>query len=180
MYIKNMVCDRCIKTVKKVFSHNGIDDARVSLGRVIIDNYINVNMDSLSKDLINEGFEIIIDQDKKLVNQIKSIIINTIHHQDQKPFKMSDNLASKLNRSYSNLSHLFSQIEQKTIEQFTIEHKIEKAKELLTYAEMTISEISYLLDYSSPQHFARQFKKITGITPTEFIKDSSRKKLDTI
>lgn len=175
-----MVCDRCIKTVKEVFNQHGVDNAIVSLGLVIINDDTNVNMVSLRTRLIKEGFEIVVDQDLKLVNQIKSIIVDAIHYQDQKSFKMSDYLASKLNRSYSNLSHLFSQIEQKTIEQFTIEHKIEKAKELLTYGEMTISEISYLLDYSSPQHFARQFKKTTGITPTEYLKDTRRKKLDTI
>lgn len=176
-----MVCDRCIKVVGETFSNNDMNVTKGKLGEVILNgDYDLSKLRLVNEQLIKEGFEIIFDQDEQLVNEIKSLIIDAIHHKKLDLNKISTYLSDHLNISYSKLSTMFSKSENKTIEAFTIEHRIEKAKELLSYHELTISEISYQLNYSSPQHLARQFKKITGITPTEYIQSGERKKLDTI
>ena len=80
------------------------------------------------------------------------------------------------------LSSLFSSVEGRTIENYFIEQRIEKAKELLIYGKLTLSQIAFDLEYSSTSHLSTQFKKITGLTPTYFkeIGIAKRKSLDKI
>ena len=176
-----MVCNRCIKVVKEELVRNNINFMEVGLGFIKFKEKIS-NKNLLKNILKKEGFEFVEDYETSIVSQIKSLIIENIHHKKNKPLhqNFSDFLSLNINLGYSQLSKFFSELEAKTIEQFIIEQKIEKVKELLIYNELSLSQISYDLNYSSPQHLSRQFKQITGLTPTQFKKIGNRKKLDTI
>jgi YesN/AraC family two-component response regulator len=119
------------------------------------------------------GFELLNDRRMKLVEQIKNEIIRLVHHQENADqiVNLTQYLPNVIGCSYSSLSKLFSEIEGLTIEKYLILQKVEKAKELLFYEELTISEIAYQLNYSSSQHFSRQFKSVTGLTPTGYVKN---------
>ena len=178
-----MVCNRCIKVVTQELIKNEIDFIRVDLGVIFFDTELSINAkEKLNKLLKKEEFEIVENYNSKITNQIKLLIIDLIHRGKEKPANQSfsEYISAHLKMDYSNLSKLFSETENKTIEHYTIEQRIEKAKELLIYNELTLSQISYELHYSSPQHLSRQFKQITGMTPTQFKKIGKRKKLDTI
>jgi AraC-like DNA-binding protein len=188
IHIKNMVCGRCISVVKAIVLNHGLHPLNIELGIVTIkepeltDDSRNV----LFEDLKEQGFELLDSSKSKILDRIKSIIINNIHHQERLNLKVnwSDLIASELHHDYNSLSALFSSVEGITIEQYIIRQKIEKAKELIFYDERNLSEIAFLLEYSSVQHFSTQFKKITGLTPTEFkkMRDSNkqRRPLDAI
>ncbi len=181
--IKNMVCNRCIKVVREELLKNNIAIKKVNLGEIELEEEISPTIkEQIKKILQKEGFEIIEDFDLSIINKVKTSIIEIIHQEINKPKNQnfSDYLVENINLNYSYLSKLFSEINGKTIEHFIIEQKIERVKELLIYDELTLSQISYELDYSSPQHLSRQFKQITGLTPTQFKKIGKRKKLDTI
>ncbi len=181
--VKNMVCDRCIKVVKNELLKNDIEFSSVDLGFIRFPHVVSeVTKENLRGILKKEGFELIEDSETIVVNQIKSLIIESIHSQKEKPpdQNFSDFISSNMGMGYSYLSKLFSEVEGKTIEHFTIAQRIERAKELLFYNELTLSQISYELGYSSPQHLSRQFKQLTGSTPTEHKKMGRRKKIDTI
>ena len=121
--------------------------------------------------LAEKGFELLDDKDSRIINQIKAIIIEQIHHQEQPIGKnFSTLLSEKLHYDYAHLSRLFSAVEGKTIERFIMTQKIEKVKELLTYDELSLSEIAYDMGYSSTAHLSGQFKKVTGMSPTAFKK----------
>jgi AraC-like DNA-binding protein len=181
--VKNMVCDRCIKVVKEELLNNNIDFERVELGKIhFYKNLSNDEMIKLKSIIAKEGFEIVEAFDYKIVNQIKTLIIENIFHGRHKVLDQnySTFLASNLDIEYGQLSRVFSELEGRTIENYIIQQKIERVKELISYNELTISQISYELNYSSPQHLSRQFKQITGITPTRYKNIGSRGKLDTI
>ena len=181
--VKNMVCNRCIKVVKQTLDNNVVKYNKVTLGIVYLTKEISKDvLQKLNRDLKKEGFELIQSNDSKIINKVKTTIIEIIHQGKSKPISQnfSDFLENKIGMDYSNISRLFSDKEEKTVEQYIIEQKIERVKELLTYNELTLSQISYELDYSSPQHLSKQFKKVTGITPTQFKKTKNRTKLDTI
>jgi AraC-like DNA-binding protein len=181
--VKNMVCNRCIKVVREELTNNNIDVAHVDLGTIYLNQALSETaQQTLVEVLHREGFELVEDREATIVNQIKGLIVKDIHHKKEKEVgqKFSEFLALKIGMEYSNLSKLFSEIVGNTIEHYAIEQRIERAKELLIYNELTLSQISYDLNYSSPQHLSRQFKKITGMTPTVFKEQGKRKKLDTI
>jgi AraC-like DNA-binding protein len=137
----------------------------------------------LNLDLQKFGFELIDDKRSRLISQIKSIIIEWVHQYNCKlPTNLSDHLSAKLLHDYSYLSNLFSETEGTTIEKYYIAQKIEKVKELLVYDQLSLSEISHLLNYSSVAHLSSQFKKVTGLTPSHFknIKVLKRKPLDEV
>jgi len=118
-----------------------------------------------------------------LIEKIKNVIIEMVHYSDELPFvKNSEYITSKLNYDYTYLANLFSEAAGITIEQFIIEHKIERAKELLLYDELNLTEISYKMNYSSVAHLSKQFKKVTGLTPTFFkqMKNKRMRNLETI
>lgn len=185
LYIKNMVCHRCKMVVKTELEKLNLHPVNIALGEVVIEEK------ELSKDQSNQladalkavGFELIDDKRSKLIEQIKTFIIDTVHYKDEQPKKNYSELLSKhLYHDYSHLSSLFSEVEGITIEQYIINQKIEKVKELLMYGELSLSQIALLLGYSSTSHLSNQFKKLTGLTPSKFkqIGVESRKSLDDV
>ena len=184
LYIKNMVCDRCKKTVTRILCDLGIEHKPVHLGEVYLNKQIDNSLkEKLSSKLLAEGFELIDNRKSRVIEQIKKVLIQLIQNEyPDKRVNLSTYLAQHLNHDYSYLSNLFSSVEGKTIEHFFIQQKIEKVKELIVYDEMTLSEIAYKLGYSSVAHLSNQFKKETGLTPSHFktIGASKRQSLDSL
>ena len=184
IYIKNMVCNRCIAAVKQIFDKENIPYQSVSLGEVLLDAPISVKQKaSIAEDLAVAGFELLDDAKSKLIAKIKTLIINHVHYNgtDAK-HNLSALLSSALHKDYASLSRLFSEVEGVTIEKYSISQKIEKIKELLAYGEMNLSEIAFQMGYSSVAHLSAQFKKETGFTASWFRANRSiaRKTLDSL
>jgi len=166
-----MVCNRCIIAVRQELLNKGIEPISIDLGLVRLTNELDPDLrDSLAKDLKISGFELLEDAKSKLVDQIKTFIINKIHHVEfvEMTSNWSQLISTELNHEYKFLSSIFSSFEKTTIEQYIIRQKVERVKELLLYDELNLSEISYQLGYSSVQHLSQQFKKITGSTPSQY------------
>lgn len=188
LYIKNMVCNRCIAAVKQELEHQGLHPEVVSLGEATIaeQQLSDEQQTSLDAALVRLGFERIDDRKGRLIEAIKKSIIQKIHHTNKIDLKLnwSTVLAEEMHYEYNYLSNLFSSMEGITLEQYIIRQKIEKVKELLFYDELTLSEIADRLGYSSVAHLSNQFKKVTGLTPSEMKRtrgsDSKRKPLDSI
>jgi AraC family transcriptional regulator len=188
LYIKNMVCNRCIMVVQQELERHGLHPEKVSLGEVTIkENNLSADLQSkLDTALISLGFERIDDRKARLIESIKNKVIQHIHHSDKinLKFNWSGILSEEMHYEYNYLSNLFSGVEGITLEQYIIKQKIEKVKELLFYDELNLSEIAAKLGYSSVAHLSAQFKKITGFTPSEMKKsraiDQNRKPLDSI
>lgn len=188
LYIKNMVCNRCISAVQQVLENHELHLEKISLGEATIkeDSISENKLTQLDKDLAILGFERIDDRQTRLIEGIKNKVIQMIHHTKQldRKFNWSKILADEMHYDYNYLSNLFSSVEGITLEQYIIRQKIEKAKELLFYDELNLSEIARVLDYSSVAHLSAQFKKITGLTPSALkkarAKDHIRKSIDQI
>lgn len=184
LYIKNMVCDRCILAIKEQLQKAGIPYTRISLGEVELESDPTAaQLHNLNTGLTAIGFELLDDKKEKLVEKVKNIIIALVHRQEEENNKkLSALLEEKLQVDYHYLSNLFSSTEGITIEKYTIRQRIERVKELLTYNELSLSEIANQMEYSSVQHLSQQFKKETGMTPSQFreLKDKFRKPLDKV
>ncbi|MBK9292496.1 MAG: helix-turn-helix transcriptional regulator [Bacteroidetes bacterium] len=184
IYIKNMVCNRCILVVKNELERIGFKPTHLTLGEVELGREINdAEKETINNHLQTFGFELIDDKKSRLIGQIKSLIIELVHHQNSElKANLSDLLSGKLHHDYTYLSNLFSEVEGTTIEKYFIAQKIEKVKELLVYDELSLSEIAFQLNYSSVAHLSNQFKKVTGLTPSHFknIKIDKRKPLDEV
>lgn len=184
LFIKNMVCNRCIMVVHNELEKLGLTVKNIKLGEVTLDKELPGNVKTnLVKALTVLGFELIDDKKSRIIEKIKNIIIDLVHHQDNDTKKnLSDILSSKLHHDYNYLSNLFSEIEGTTIEKYFIAQKIEKVKELLVYDELSLSEIAFRLNYSSVAYLSNQFKKVTGLTPSHFkqIREDKRKSLDKV
>ena len=184
IFIKNMVCDRCIMVVQNELEKLGLDAKNIKLGEVILSKEItSLEKENLSKTLEPLGFEVIDDKKGRIIEKIKNIIIDLVHHQDSDvKTNLSDVLSDKLHHDYNYLSNLFSEVEGTTIEKYFIAQKVEKVKELLVYDELSLSEIAFRLNYSSVSYLSNQFKKVTGLTPSHFkqIKEDKRKPLDKV
>ena len=184
LQIKNMVCPRCLSSVRSVLNDLGLIYKRVELGKVEL--AIDLSEDQktkLSAELEARGFELLNSEDSKIVSAIKSIVIDKVHYSDYNAnLNLSDELSNKMHTNYSKLSKTFSRVEGITIEQFLLQQRIEKVKELLSYKEKSISEIAFDLGYSSTAHLSTQFKKITGMSPSQFKKltNNPRRSLDDI
>ncbi|MGE5313701.1 MAG: helix-turn-helix domain-containing protein [Acidobacteriota bacterium] len=170
LYIKNMVCDRCIRVVREELETLGYDVRRAELGEAEIAGAPSAgDLESIGRQLRRSGFELIEDKNAKLIEAVKRAIIRLVHKTDgPMPSKYSDYIASEVGRDYHSLSVLFSSVENITIEHFLIRQKIERVKELMKYGELTLSEIAYRMNYSSVQHLSHQFKSVTGLTPSQF------------
>ncbi|MDE3058114.1 MAG: helix-turn-helix domain-containing protein [Bacteroidota bacterium] len=172
LYIKNMVCDRCIRVVREELTKLGLDVRSIRLGEVVAANGSKkLDREKVRRVLHENGFELLDDQRRKLIEKIKTLIINRVHYSyddDNQRVNFSEYIAEESGHDYSYLSKLFSSIENATIEKFVILQKIERVKELLVYDELTLSEIAYRMRYSSVQHLSAQFKDVTGFTPTYF------------
>ena len=169
LYVKNMVCDRCIRVVTQELKNIGLDVRSVSLGEVkLTGSSRNLPMDQIKKTLDENGFELIEDRKGRTIEELKLAIIRLVRERGDRKLKYSAYLSKELGIEYHSLSTLFSSVENVTIEQYVILQRVERAKELLKYGELTLSEIAYELGYSSVQHLSSQFKHITGLTPTHF------------
>ncbi len=182
LYIKNMVCRRCKMAVVAELDKFGIKPVSVELGEVELMHSIDAAQKAmLSDNLYTLGFELIDDKKSKIIERIKNLIIDVVHSRNNDlKTNLSQYLASELGQEYSALSNLFSEVEGTTIEQYFITQKIEKVKELLTYDELSLSEIAYQLNYSSVAYLSNQFKKVTGFSPSYFknLKSRKRKQID--
>ncbi len=185
LYIKNMVCPRCIKVVKEELEKMGLNVENVILGEAIISSQREIDEDKIREVFEENGFELIDDKQAKIIEKIKVIVIELIQKQSEDKLTnvhFSDYISEKVNKSYQYISSLFSSHEGVTLETYIINQKIEKVKELIIYNELSLTEISYRLGYSSVQHLSSQFKRITGFTPSEFkhLREKRRKPLDKV
>ncbi|MEO6166020.1 MAG: helix-turn-helix domain-containing protein [Chitinophagales bacterium] len=170
LYIKNMVSIRCKMIVKSELAKIGVHDGDIQLGEVSLRKDLpEADYTTFKTALKKVGFELLEDKRSKLIEKIKNVIVEMVHYADELPkTNFSDYLSEKLGLDYTYLSNLFSEVQGITIEHFIIYNKIEKVKELLVYDELTLTQISYKLHYSSVAHLSNQFKKITGLTPSHF------------
>jgi len=184
IYIKNIVCNRCIMAVENELNKLEIPIEKITLGEVILKEKLTPEQREQVENAINPlGFEIIDDRKSKIIQKIKNLIIALVHNQNNAiKTNLSNYLSNELHHDYNYLSNLFSEIEGTTIEKYFINQKIERVKELLVYDELTLSEIAYQLNYSSVSYLSNQFKKVTGLSPSHFKKigASRRKSLDEI
>lgn len=179
-----MVSNRCKILVKEELKKLNLHFIVVELGEIEIMENISLEQRELLKlALVDTGLELMDDKRAILIERIKNVIIEMIHHADDLPqINYSHYISQKLNHDYTYLSNIFSAVKGITIQQYIIIHKIEVAKELLMYDELNLTEISYKLNYSSVAHLSNQFKKITGLTPSHFkqLKEKSRSPIEEI
>ena len=186
LYIKNMVCDRCIRVVREELKELKLDVRSVTLGEVVVaGGPRELPIKQISGVLEANDFELIEDRKAKTIERLKIAVLKLIRESDdgeERRIKQSEYLSKELGLDYHYLSTLFSSIENITIEQYVILQRVERAKELLKYGELTLSEIAYKLGYSSVQHLSNQFKSVTGFTPSSFknLTGNVRKPLDRI
>lgn len=179
LYIKNMVCPRCIMAVKGILDDEGIPYMNVSLGEITLNGKITPEKrEGLNERLEKIGFTIINDRKGQLIEQIKNLVIEAIHYTGpMEKVKWPEYLSDGLHLDYKYLSSLFSVVESITLEQYIINQKIEKIKEFLVYDELGLKEIAFQLDYSSVAYLSNQFKKVTGMTPTQFKKSAIQNRI---
>jgi len=179
-----MVCSRCKMMVKTELEKAGLQPVTVDLGEVEVKDAPDASQLKQLESSLNElGFELIDDQKSRLIEQIKTLIIEHVHYNEtQSPLKLSALLTAKLNYDYGYLSNLFSAVEGTTIEKYYIAQRIEKVKELLVYNELSLSEIAFQLGYSSVAYLSSQFKQVTGMTPSAFkaLQGNKRRNLEDI
>lgn len=170
VFVKNMVCHRCILAVEQIFESMNYTLLSIQLGEVEVKEEIStVDLDKVSQQLVEIGFELLNDKERQVVTKIKSLLIELLQKEQvilETPLSLY--LTTKTQLDYLYLTQLFSQMESTTIEQYFIALKIEKVKELLLYDELSLKEIAFRLRYSSVAHLSTQFKKMTGMTPTAF------------
>jgi len=172
LYIKYMVSTRCKIAVREAFKNLGLKLTQVELGEVeIVETISEEKMDALKISMLNIGFEIIEDRRAILIERIKNIVIEMVHHSEMVlKVNFSDYLSEKLNYDYTYMANVFSEVQGISIEQFIISHKVERIKEYIIYDELNMTEIAFKMNYSSVAHLSCQFKKVTGLTPTYFKK----------
>ena len=165
-----MVSLRCKMVVKEELKKLGLHFIVVDLGEIeIMEDISDAQREELKNALLNSGLELMDDKRSVLIEKIKNVVVEMIHYSDELPkINYSDYISEKLDYDYTYLSNLFSEINGITIQQFIITHKIERVKELLFYDELNLTEISYRMQYSSVAHLSNQFKKVTGLTPSQF------------
>ncbi len=171
IYIKNMVCNRCIMVVTSVLNDLKLNPVKISLGEVDFGDYAlsDAQVSDIWKQLEPLGFDVINDKKSRLIEEIKKQVIKLVQKQDGLPYsKLSDYMTKNIAYEYNYLSTLFSSVEGITIERYYINQRIEKVKELLVYDEFSLTEISFQMGYSSLAHLSNQFKSVTGLSPSHF------------
>ena len=165
-----MVCSRCIMVVKSEFEKIGLHPIHIELGEIEIEETtVDYVKDVLLQNLQLIGFDILDDKRSQTIEKIKNLIVELVHHTEEALTKnLSEYISEQLHQNYHYLSNLFTEIHGTTIEHYYIVQKIERAKELLVYDELSLSEIAFLLNYKSVAHLSKQFKKVTGLTATKF------------
>lgn len=184
LYIKYMVSLRCKMLVKEELKKLGLHYAVVDLGLIeILENISEGQREQLKKNLLRSGLELLDDKRNILIEKIKNVIIELIHHSEELPaINYSHYISNKLDYDYTYLANIFSEVKGITIQQFIIFNKIEKVKELLLYDELNLTQIAYKLHYSSVAHLSNQFKKITGLSPSfyKLMKQKRRNNLENV
>ena len=184
LFIKYMVSNRCKMVVKQELQKLDLHFVFVDLGEIdIMEDITDEQRDELNKALLATGLELIDDKKAILIEKIKTVIVQMIHHEDKLPStNYSSFISEKLDYDYAYLSNVFTEVQGMTIQQFIIIHKIERVKELLMYDELNLTEISYKLQYSSVAHLSNQFKKVTGMSASEFmnLKNKRRSPIENI
>ncbi|HBS85755.1 MAG: hypothetical protein A2W91_13365 [Bacteroidetes bacterium GWF2_38_335] len=173
IYIRNMLCRSCIKVVRQELENAGVAVESIRLGEALVSyNPSKILMADIEKVLLNNGFGIVIEREKMIVEQIKQCVVELIHMMNNVDsiVRRSEYLVEKMNMSYQQLSKLFSKHEPLTLEKYIILNKIERTKELLLSNEFTLSEIAYMMDYNSVQYLSTQFKTVTGQSVSEYKK----------
>jgi YesN/AraC family two-component response regulator len=178
LYIKNMVSLRCITVVKDVLQKLGFQYIQVNLGEVSLQEEIpDAQLGQIRLDLMKAGFELLDDKKSILIQQIKTHIIQVIYYSDEPLVRnLSVYLSDKLHFDYTYMSNLFSDRLGTTIEKFYICHKIQRVKELLTYGDLSLTDIAFKMHYSSVAHLSSQFKKVAGIRPSDFKQSQGNKR----
>lgn len=174
LYVKNMVCDRCVRVVREELTRLKLDIRSVTLGEVVVAGPARtLPLQSISDALRENGFELIEDRKAKIIERLKLAVLKLVREDEEseaRKLKQSEYLSRELGLEYHFLTTLFSSIENITLERYVILQRVERAKELLKYGELTLSEIAHKLGYSSVQHLSNQFKSVTGFTPRAFKK----------
>jgi AraC family transcriptional regulator len=170
LYIKGMVCDRCIASVKDAMEATGIEVASVSLGEVVLKAPLAIDASFVQERLQPLGFELLQDKKQKLADNVKALVASVYSGEFDFPpgFRFSIYASEQLDLSYDIISSGFVTVEQSTLEKYIINFRIEKIKELLVYTSQTLSDISFNLGFSSVAHLSKQFKIQTGLTPSHF------------
>lgn len=173
-----MVSARCKMEVKEQLKKLGLHYIVVDLGEIeIMENLTMSQRELLKKALLDSGLELMDDKKAMLIEKIKNVIIEMVHHSDEVlKINFSNYLHEKLNHDYTYLSNLFSEVQGTTIEQYIISHKIERIKELIIYGELNVTEIAWKMGYSSVAHLSSQFKKVTGLSPSHFKQMKNKKR----
>lgn len=176
-----MVCSHCAEVLEEKLLAANFKIQNIELGQLILSSPVTQKeYERLTQVVRNNGFEIINDKGSRIVEQIKQLIVQLVRTDQELEGNLSDYLSKKMRKDYQQLSRLFSNVEGKSIERYYILQKIERAKELIVYGEQSLTEIAYELGYSSQQHFSRQFKKETGLSPSHFkdVKENKRISID--
>lgn len=178
VYIKNMVCNRCVIVVQQELEKLKLIASNVSIGEVeFFKPATEKQLKLLSERLNKLGFELLDNQKQQQVEKIKNLLIKKVQLEEiEEHFSITYYITKAVNKDYSYISRLFSEVEGITIEHFFILQKMEKVKELLIYGELNLSEISYRLGYNSLAHLSGQFKKIEGVTPSSFKANGGQRK----
>lgn len=169
--IKGMVCERCINVIKSELKKAGVATVKVELGEVtVISSNHSETTRIVQESLGPLGFQLLEDKKAKTLNELKNLVAEVYSGSYDFPNQMrfSDVVASRLHKDYDTLSALFSLHEQKTLERYIMDYRIEKIKEYLVYSSLTLSDIAFRLNFSSVPHLSRQFKQYTGLTPSHF------------
>ncbi len=170
IYIKNMLCSRCIMIVEIEMEGLGFHCRSIEIGKIdIIEDVTSEDLMRIETALFRCGLELVDNKKRRLVEKIKSTLIEMIHYSDkQVKLNFSEYLSSRLNHDYTYLANVFSEMESTTVENFIIMQRIQTVKHLITSSELNLTEISWKLNYSSVAHLSTQFKKVTGVTPSYF------------
>ena len=184
LYIKFMLSTRCKMVVKDILQSLNLHFVIVDLGEVeIMEELDSEQLEELKLALLRADLELMDNKKAILIERIKNTIVETVHHSNEGiKVNFSNFLSEKLHHDYTYLANLFSEVQGTTIEQFMIAHKIERIKELIIYGELNITEIAWKMNYSSVAHLSNQFKKMTGLTPSQFkqLKEKTRRVLEDI
>lgn len=177
-----MVCQRCIQAVESAAKEQNLTIKTIQLGEVEVENPSTEQIQKFKSSITALGFEVIQDKQSKTIESIKKILRRQVYENLYENQNLSQFLSQELHQDYSALSKLFSEVEGQTIEKYHIALKIERAKELLLYNELSLSQIADELQYSNAAYLSNQFKKHTGLTPSFFreIKQNKRNNLDSL
>lgn len=176
--LKNVLTDCCSRLIELELEKIGVPADSISLGKIkLAYDPGKISFEEISDFLEHLGFEVISNREEKLVDEVKSAIINLIHHSTYNAMvRNSDFLVEKFNMSYQHLASIFKKHENITLEKYIILQKVEKVKALIDYDEMSLSEIAFVMGYSSVQYLSTQFKHVTGISVSDYKKEPAKRK----